>query len=254
MISKNKIKLLCSLKLKKYRQQHHITLLEGLRLIDESINFNANIEGIWMTDESIKNNPNFINKIKSKNITFDTINNEDLKIVSDTNHSQGILAAINIKKYYDSQLSNIVNNNIIILDNISDPGNLGTIFRTCAWYNIKSIILAENTVDPFNLKSLRSGMGAHFYFDDIITSNSKAILEFLDNNQFDILCADLKGKNISELKINNKWALILGSEAHGISEDFKDCPKVTIQQFGQIESLNVSVACGIILENITKND
>ena len=64
MISKNKIKLLCSLKLKKYRQQHHITLLEGLRLIDESINFNANIEGIWMTDESIENNPNFINKIK----------------------------------------------------------------------------------------------------------------------------------------------------------------------------------------------
>ena len=93
-------------------------------------------------------------------------------------------------------------------------------------------------------------MGAHFYFDNIIMDSNKVILDFLNNNKFDILCADLEGENISEMKIDNKWALILGSEAHGISRDFKDCPKITIQQFGKIESLNVSVACGIILEKI----
>ena len=164
-----------------------------------------------------------------------------------------LIAEINISKYFNQQLLDISNDNIVILDNISDPGNLGTIFRTCAWYNIKSIILEANTVDPFNFKSLRAGMGAHFYFNNIITRNNKEILEFLNDNKFDVFCADLEGKNISEVKINNKWVLILGSEAHGISRDFRDCPKITIQQFGQIESLNVSVACGIILEKITKN-
>ena len=140
MISKNKIKLLRSLKLKKYREQYQSTMLEGLRLIDESINFNADIQGIWMTDESIKSNQNFVDKIKSKNIKFDIIDSENLKSISDTNHSQGAIAEINISKYFNQQLLDISNDNIVILDNISDPGNLGTIFRTCAWYNIKSII------------------------------------------------------------------------------------------------------------------
>jgi len=254
MISKNKIKLLRSLRLKKYREQYQSTILEGLRLIDESINFNADIHGIWMTDESIKSNQNFVEKIKSKNIKLDIINNEDLKLISDINHSQGAIAQINTNKYFKQQFSDIFNNSIVILDNISDPGNLGTIFRTCAWYSIKSIILGANTVDPFNFKSLRAGMGAHFYFDNIIMGNNKAILEFLNNNQFDILCADLKGENISEITMNNKWALILGSEARGISKDFKDCRKITIQKIGKIESLNVSVACGIILESVMNHD
>ena len=253
MISKNKIKLLCSLKLKKYREQHHKCILEGIRLIEESINFNADIQTIWMTDETLKNNQKFIDKIKLKNIKFNIIDNEILKSISDTEHSQGAIAEININRYFNSQLSNILNNNIVILDNISDPGNLGTIFRTCAWYNIKSIILTSSTVDPFNFKSLRAGMGAHFYFDNIIMDSNKVILDFLNNNKFDILCADLEGENISEMEINNKWALILGSEAHGLSKDFDNYHKITIQKFGDIESLNVSIACGIILEKMINN-
>jgi len=253
MISKNKIKLLRSLKFKKYREQHQSTLLEGLRLIDESINFNADIKSIWMTDESMNSHQNFVNKIKTKNIEFNIIDNKDLKLISDTNHSQGVIAEINISKYFNQKFSGVFNNNIVILDNISDPGNHGTIFRTCAWYNIKSIILSSDTVDPFNFKSLRAGMGSHFYFDNIIKNNNTSILEFLNNSQFDILCADLEGENFSKMKTNNKWALLLGSESHGISREFKDCRKITIQKFGKIESLNVSVACGIILNKLINN-
>ena len=220
MISKNKIKLLRSLKFKKYREQHQSTLLEGLRLIDESINFNVDIKNIWMTDESMNSHQSFVNKIKAKHIEFDIIDNNDLKLISNTSHSQGVIAEINISKYFNQKFSDVSNNNIVILDNISDPGNLGTIFRTCAWYNIKSIILSSDTVDPYNFKSLRAGMGSHFYFDNILMSDNTSILEFLNNNQFDILCADLEGENISKMKINNKWALVLGSESHGISRDF----------------------------------
>lgn len=249
MISKNKIKLLRSLKLKKYREQYHSTILEGIRLIDESINCNVDIKNIWMTDDTIQNNPDLINKIKSKNINLDEITIENLKLISDTQNSQGAIAEINFKQYLDSKLSDI-NDNVVILDNISDPGNLGTILRTCAWYNIKNIILTSNTVDPFNFKSLRAGMGAHFYFDNIIINDNQSIIDFLIKNNFNILCADLSGDNIANISINGKWAILLGSEAHGVSEDFDKYRKISIPQFGEIESLNVSVACGIILERL----
>ena len=75
------------------------------------------------------------------------------------------------------------------------------------------------------------------------------IIKFLDERTYSIFCADMKGKDISKLNIKGKWAIILGSEAHGISKDFNQLNKVTIRQKGEIESLNVSVAAGIILES-----
>ena len=107
MISKNKIKLLRSLKFKKYREQHQSTLLEGLRLIDESINFNVDIKSIWMTNESMNSHQNFVDKLKTKNIDFDIIDNKDFKLISDTNHSQGVIAEINISKYFNQKISDV---------------------------------------------------------------------------------------------------------------------------------------------------
>tara|TARA_Y100001970_G_scaffold86545_1_gene109137 strand:+ start:4196 stop:4951 length:756 start_codon:yes stop_codon:yes gene_type:complete len=251
MISKNKIKLLRSLKLKKNREQNQKTILEGIRLIDESINAGANIESIFMLEEIFNSNKNLVNKIKNNNIPLNIITKEDLKEISDTEHSQGIVAEVKINYSTINHLSSDANK-IIILDNISDPGNLGTIFRTCAWYGIKSIILSSGTVDPFNFKSMRASMGAHFYFDNIIIDNSQSIINFLDSKYFNVYCADLNGLDITEINPNKNWAVILGSEAHGISKSFEIYDKLTIKQHGKIESLNVSVACGIILNQLVK--
>ena len=79
------------------------------------------------------------------------------------------------------------------------------------------------------------------------------MLGYQNDNKIDVFWADLEGKNISEVKKNNKWVLILGSEAHGLSKDFDNYHKITIQKFGDIESLNVSIACGIILEKMINN-
>lgn len=251
MISKNKIKFLRSLKLKKHRDKYQKTILEGVRLITESLNFNADIQNIWATEEIINSNKRLINKIKSKKINFEIINDKDFKLISDTKHSQGILAEVSIKKYFDKELQNNINENIVILDNISDPGNIGTILRTCAWYNIRTIVLTNNTSDPFNLKCIRSGMGSHFYFSNLIRIDGQKLLSYLDNNKYKILCADLDGKNLDTVHIKENWAIILGSEAHGISNNFKHIDKVAIKKTGKIESLNVSVAAGIILEKLT---
>ena len=252
MISKNKIKLLRSLRLKKYREQNKKTILEGARLIDEAINASAQIDSVFATKEILHANQNLAEKIQSHHIPLDMINQDDLNGISDTQHSQGIIAVVKTSSFTIADLSNGLTDHIIILDNISDPGNLGTIFRTCAWYGIKSIVIASGTVDPFNFKSMRAGMGAHFYFNHIIIDNNQSIIDFLDADKFNMYCADLKGKDISKVNVNQKWAIILGSEAHGISSSFQNYDKITIKRLGKIESLNVSVACGIILDQLKK--
>ena len=250
MISKNKIKYLCSLKQKKFRIQNTSTLLEGLRLIEQAIDFNADIKSIWILKNKLAENQKFINKVKLKNIPLYEINEKELKLISDTKNSQGYIAEVSIHKYLDNFSMNSMINNVVILDNISDPGNIGTILRTCAWYGVKSIILTSHSSDPFNLKCIRSGMGAHFYFDHLTVLDNKDLKNNLKEYNFKVICADLDGKDINSINIPKKWALILGSEAHGISNEFKDCEKITINKYGNIESLNVSVAAGIILNRL----
>ena len=252
MISKNKIKFLRCLEIKKYRTKHQKAFLEGKRLIDEAINARANLETVWLTEKALNNysNQNLVAKIKSHKILCESISEDDLNIISNIEASQGIIAEISISKYLGSKITDIKDSNILILDGISDPGNLGTIIRTCSWYNIKFIILSSDCVDPFNLKCLRAGMGAHFYLTNIINAKRKEIIEYLDYNAYDVCSASLEGNNLLEFNPNNKWAVILGSEAHGLHDDFHIFNKITIAKHGKIESLNASVACGIILDRL----
>ena len=249
MISKNQIKFLNSLLLKKNRQKFQKVILEGPRLIEESLIAGSNIEYLCYTENNkskISNNHLF-NKIQSYQIS-----EIDLKKIVDTKSSQGIIALSDISKYQNMNYDNSNNDNLVILDGIQDPGNMGTIFRTCAWFGIKSIILTSNCSDPFNLKCVRSGVGSHFYLKKIIIDEASNVCKYLNDKQYEILIADLNGKNIFKLKNQNKWALVLGSEAHGISHIFTDFNKVTIPKIGNMESLNVSVAAGIILNQLSQ--
>ena len=136
MISKNKIKLLRSLKIKKFREQNQKTLLEGVRLIDEAINSNAQIYSVFATEETLNSNKELIEKIESHHIPLDMIDQDNLNGISDTQHSQGIIAEVKTNSFTVADLSDGLTNHVIVLDNIADPGNLGAIFRTCAWYGV----------------------------------------------------------------------------------------------------------------------
>ena len=249
MISKNKIKLLRSLQLKKNRLTSKLTIIEGSRIIDEAINLNAEITHIFYVSKFFEKNKSLLTKIDINGIPYDTIELKDLKKIADTNNPQGIIAVVNIKKYLDSKLTD-TNQNYVILDQISDPGNLGTILRTCAWYGINQIVLMPESVDPFNLKCLRSAMGAHFSFNYINYSDYDKIISFLEKNNYNILCSNLNGSDVSKISVKGKWALVLGSEARGTNLLFEKFNNITISKKGSIDSLNVSVATGIILDRL----
>ena len=166
-----------------------------------------------------------------------------MKDLSNTISPSGILAVTKFPIY--SKLNS--NKNIVFLDQISDPGNMGTILRTASWFGIEQIVLSSNCIDPYNPKVVAAAMGSHFQ------------LKFLGEeklNKFDDylwIGASLDGEKLTKSKIlNKKWILVMGSEARGIDEQIKLKlnETYTIPRLGKGESLNVGVAMGIFLNMI----
>ena len=253
MISKNKLKYLCSLKKKKYRLQEKVLLVEGFRLINEAINAKASIESIYYSDKILNNTSINIlfDKCKNKKIELIQILQKDIDVLSDSVSNQGILAVINTPI---NDKDTLLNHNQLILDTISDPGNMGNILRTADWFGLKSVYLSKKSIEPYNAKTLRSSMGAHFYIDINIIDIVEHI-KMLKNNGFTIIGADIKGENLYRWKSPDKWGLVVGNEAHGISQEIRkliDC-NITIPKNGNIESLNVAMATGILLSHIRSN-
>ncbi len=248
MISKTEIKKIRSLDSKKGRDLHNLILIEGKRLIEQVLKSNYNIDKVWATAEFNDKNKSLMKQLS--NTSTDSISVQDLKKITATQNSSGIIGVM------EPPVGDIRNMNqrIIILDSIADPGNLGTILRTANWFGVNNILLSEGCVDLYNSKVVRSAMGAHFSMN-IVRGEIDYYIKELQTDGFKIIAADLDTNNsIEGLKVtSNKWALLMGSEAHGLSKAVSDMAdyKIKIPQIGEIESLNVSVACGIFLYHIS---
>ncbi|HEY6626916.1 MAG TPA: TrmH family RNA methyltransferase, partial [Ignavibacteriaceae bacterium] len=166
---------------------------------------------------------------------------------------QGI-AAVFVKSELEFSPELFSNDKIIVMiDNISDPGNLGTIIRTCDWFGVKNILLSENIVDYTNPKVIRSSMGSVFHvnlYEDV----NEGQLNKLRENDFEILCADTEGKNVFTYRSEKKKILILSSEANGPSIEIEKMSdkKICIPKIGNAESLNVASAAAVLLAQLTK--
>ena len=249
MITSNEIKLLKSLSQKKYRYEHKLFLVEGLRLIEELINSKHNIIKIWTTDTFLKDNPSIKKNIVDMDYSF--IDEKYFHETLNTQNPQHIMALLPINE--STTHAQLSDNNILILDGISDPGNMGSLLRSAVWFGINSIIFSKNCVDIYNPKVVRSAMGAHFYISNLINTNLMGIIDILKGDKYHTIGAVLDGINYKEMETNNKpWALILGSEAHGISEELHKVidQNISIPQRGPIESLNVAIAGSILLDRL----
>ena len=169
------------------------------------------------------------------------------KLISEVEKPQGILAIIEKEK----QEENIdVNQDIILaLDDLQDPGNLGTIIRTADSVGLKQILISKGTTEAYNPKVIRSTMGAIFRVKIIECENLKETLKRLQKNNFKIMVTDLNtDKSIYDIKLQKK-VIIIGNEANGVSEEIKNIAdtRAIIPMFGKTESLNASIATGVIL-------
>lgn len=242
MLSKNQLKQIKSLHLKKFRQITGEFLVEGEKQVKELLQSGFVVKSIFTTKS------NFLNLSESSHLVSET---EMSKITQFKTPSA--LAAIALMPQ-----TNVIPNyrgiNFLI-DDIKDPGNLGTIIRIADWFNINQVFVTEQTVDTFNPKVVQASMGSIFRKTPITVSGQSIVQQFIDN-KIAVFTAEMDGVKLTQIKPTKNALIILGSESRGVDKAFYNfnVTKVTINRLGNAESLNVSVAAGIIANHFTLNN
>ncbi len=253
MLTNAEIKRIRSLAQKKYRRQYNQFVIEGARLLEAAIAAELKFDALYLT-EKFQNNPEhqaFITKLKKAKYIWDPVSEKQAKKMSDTVSPSGILALTPLNAPRPLTPETLPQGPWLYLDGLADPGNLGTLLRTAAWFGVTNIGLSPDCVDSWNPKVVRSGMGAHFalnLFPDITLPELKSSGSIL-------LGADMSGvplNKINKVQITD-WVLVLGGEAHGLSQATRELIDrfISIPKPGTGESLNAAVAGGILLEKLT---
>jgi TrmH family RNA methyltransferase len=253
MISKKDLRYYSSLLKKKYRKTENKFIVEGKKSVLEGLNSNYKCEIVFTTNQFIEKNEAVKTKILKKKINLEILKQKEFKMFSETETPEGI-AAVFVKPKIQFLVDDFTKEKIIVmLDNISDPGNMGTIIRNCDWFGVKNILLSENTVEYTNPKVIRSTMGSVFHLN-IFEEVSVESLFKLREIGFDILCADMEGESIFKYKSDMKKILVLSSESHGPSKEIEKVSnkKIFIPKIGNAESLNVASASAVLLAELTK--
>ena len=242
------VKHVKKLKEKKYREINQEFIIEGIKLVKEAIEEKANIKNIIICDNCEDSGiipKNLMYEIAKYNCIYVTEN--ILKTMSDVNAPQGILAIISMNnKNNEIDYSQDI---IVALDDIQDPGNLGTILRTVDSVGLNQILVSKGTADCYNPKVVGSTMGAIFRIKIIECENLEQTLKETQKNNFKIVVSSLQTKNsLNDINFDKK-VIIIGNEANGVEPQIQKIAdeKIKIPMLGKTESLNASVATGVIL-------
>lgn len=241
MVSKNQIKIITGLQQKKYRKQHKLFFAEGIKVVQELLNSNFELYQLFTTEDVFSN----VDKAKVEFIT-----EAELKKISALTTPNGCLALFvkpEEKPVPDTGL-------IVALDDVRDPGNLGTIIRLCDWFGISHLVCSEQCVDVFNPKVVQATMGSLTRVNVVYTD----LDAYLAKTKLPVLGTFMDGDNIYETALPENGIIVMGNEANGISPAIEDKAghRISIPRFGnlqQTESLNVATAAAIILSEFRRN-
>lgn len=240
MLSKNQIKRIKSLHQKKYRNELQLFIAEGKKVIEELFLAGFKAESFLTTNSNLKTITTFVPELISEN---------DLSKISCLKTPNDCLAVFKIPESKPINLSGLV----ICLDDIRDPGNLGTIIRLCDWYGVEQIICSQETTDIYNPKVVQATMGSISRVNIVYTD----LNAFINTVKLPIYGAFMEGENIYETSLNSNSILIMGNEANGISKSIasKITSKISIPRFGKFkkaESLNVAMATAVFLSEFRR--
>ena len=234
MITKNQIKLIKSLRLKKNRIQSGFFIAEGEKIIDELLESKLEVVNIFSSSEKYNISDYYI-----------PISSSQLKQISNLKTPNKVLGLFKIPKSSEIDF----NSNIIALEEINDPGNLGTIIRLCDWFGIKNIICSSNSVDCYNPKVIQASMGSICR----VNISYMDFHKFLDSKNYNTVAADLNGQNLRDFTFSENQIIFFGSESNGLSKTLSSQMdhKITIQRYNDnVESLNLATSVGIILSEL----
>ena len=246
MVSKSEIKFLHSLNLLKCRNKQNLFKVEGWRSIKEFLSSDYKLINLFVSNDFLKNS-NLLDSFSYKVVNQSILN----KISSLKSPSQTL--AIFEKKTSSYNLLSLKKKLVIALEDISNPGNLGSIIRTADWFGIKHIFCSHNSVDLYNPKVIQSTMGSLSRVNVVYLDLSK-LIDNLKKEKFKLFAADLNGSNFYNQKINN-GIIFFGNESAGLSKKLssKIINKIKVpSKNSQCDSLNLSVSFGIIVSEIVR--
>jgi len=244
-VTRDKLKLVKSLLLKKNRHQEGLFLVEGAKSVLELVSSNFEISFILGTE-------NFFEQLQSKpgNLGFQLF----VAKVSDIERSGSLKtnnSAIAVVKIPPNRSLTCKEDEFMLaLDEVRDPGNLGTIFRIADWYGITKIVLSENCVDPYGPKTVMASMGSLLRVEIFKTDLS----DYLAKSNLQSYGATMRGKDIHSTRIVPPAIIVFGNESNGISKEVSSSVKntIAIPRYGKAESLNVAMATAIICDNLRR--
>ncbi|MEY2811427.1 MAG: hypothetical protein RI991_422 [Bacteroidota bacterium] len=246
MITKSDVKYIQSLAHKKFREEEGVFVIEGTKMVGELIQeFPDKIVHLYATQQWVDE----VVREKILDSKISVIDEMTLGKISQLKSPNQVLAVVKIPTHLakDNSTSKLT----VVLDQIQDPGNLGTIIRTCDWFGVQSIVCSLDTVDAYNPKTVQSAKGSllrmNIQYADLITylSSKKGVA---------IYAAALNGNSIYEIEVKEPSIIIVGNEASGISKEVMVLANqtITIPKIGKAESLNAGIATAIILSHFTK--
>lgn len=253
-LSRRELKRFAALSQKKYRQKYNQCILEGVRLCEEALRSDWHLHTLFITQEFYEHNRDAlpIQLSRDRGLEIRRISQSEFRRITDTKSGQGVALLADLPESLRFTPTPAHSPDILLLDAITDPGNLGTLFRSADWFGVRHIVLGAGTVEWSNPKVVRSSMGAVFRTSLYTEPALATLLKELNQYNYQIIAADLNGTPLPELKYLNTsgpFALILGNEAHGISPAISAISDstFTIPGEGNADSLNVAMAGAMFL-------
>jgi TrmH family RNA methyltransferase len=247
-LQNNYIKLLKKLTNKKYRLEYKKFTVENLKIIIDALKDSYDFETLFVSSDFINRHPESFEFIKDKSrASYRIVDDKIFSHFSQLDTPAGIIAIYKIP-----EMKKITNDSVIYLNNISDPGNLGTILRTALAFNFTNIVLDSNCVDLYNSKTISAAKNSIFNLNIFEDSDGSWIL----NNKLPVyITSSHGGTDLNDFKSDDKFCLVLGNESSGVSQAIEDLAdrKIEINISDNIESLNVSVAAAILFYKLQKN-
>ena len=242
------IKHIRKLKDKKYRDESNEYVVEGVKLVEEAVKENAKIKQIIVCEDTTRTYeiPTHI-MLEIAKYECISVSDKIFNIITQVTNPQGIMAII--EKNAQNAKIDYTRDIIVVLDDVQDPGNLGTILRTVDSIGLNQIIVSKGTADAFNSKVVRSTMGAIFRIKIIEVENLAQAIKEMRKHHFKLMVTSLQTKNsIYDIDFNKK-IIVIGNEANGVSKEIQDMAdeKAKIPMLGRTESLNASVAAGVVM-------
>ena len=247
-VNNDTVKRVCSLNEKKYRRYYGTFLVESFKLVNEVVCGALEYEKIYIEEGFEEKYSELISKVEDKVIV---LSKPAFEKISETITSQGIIAEVKMRP----TLQFVADESFLILDRISDPGNMGTIIRTAAAVGISKIVLL-NCVDPYNPKTVRSSAGGIFYVD-FYPLEMNELFEQCKKYNAKIYIADMNGENIFDLKnVDKVFGLVVGNEGSGVSDVLKTNADriLSLPMKEQMESLNAGVSASVLMYQLKKDE